>query len=256
VDHPVLAERGLELGERLGCGAAAQALVGDQPGGAGHRGELAGEVAAVGGRGGQLVGAAGVLVEGAARELPPAGDALGADALVEVAAGELAAGEVGPVALAHQRPVQAAEIAARAERHPCHRLDAAGHDQVVLPAHHHARREVERALARAARAVDRGPGHRLGPARREHGVAADLRGLVAHLVDAAPQHVVDELGVDPRALRQRGEHDRGQVHRVHVGQRPAPLADRGSDGVDDDGFWHVPDGRPGWNARARVLPTT
>src|SRR5690242_6781766 len=83
-----------------------------------------------------------------------------------------------------------------------------------------------------------------------------VRGLVAHLVDATPQHVINELRVHARPLGQRGEHDRGQVHRVHVGQRPPALADRSADGVDDDGFWHVPDGRPGWNARARVLPTT
>ena len=105
---------------------------------------------------------AGVLVEGAAGQAPPAGDALGADALVEVAAGELAAGQVGLVALAHERPVRGCRVAAGAERHPRHRLDAARHDEVVLPAHHHARREVERPLARAARAVDRGAGHRSG----------------------------------------------------------------------------------------------
>ena len=92
---PSSRNEGLSFGERLGRGAAAQALVGDEAGGGGHRGELPGEVAAVGGRRGQLVRAAGVLVEGAAGEKPQRGDALGADALVEVAAGELAAGGLG-----------------------------------------------------------------------------------------------------------------------------------------------------------------
>jgi hypothetical protein len=204
----------------------------------GDRSELAREGAGVDRGGGELVAARGVLVEAPAGEAPLRGDPLGADALVEVLTGELAAGQVRRVALADQRAVGAAEVPAGAQRHPGHGLDPTGDDDVVLPGHHHPGREVERRLARSAGPVERDAGDGLRPARGEDGVAADLRGLVSDLVHAAPQDVVDEVRVDARALLQRAQHVRGQVDGVHLGQRTLPLADGGADRVDDDGLGH------------------
>ena len=67
------------------------------------------------------------------------------------------------------------------------------------------------------------PGHRLRPARGEHGVAGDVDGLLADLRDAPPDHVVDEGGVEAGALGQRPQHVRRQVDRVDAGQRPLRL---------------------------------
>ena len=78
--------------------------------------------------------------------------------------------------------------------------------------------EVQRLLAGAALPVERGAGHRLGPAGGEHGVAADVPRLLADLGDAAPDDVVDVGRVEPGALGERAQHVRRQVDRVDAGE--------------------------------------
>ena len=56
-----------------------------------------------------------------------------------------------------------------------------GDDDVVGARHDALGGEVQRLLAGAALAVDGGRRHRLGPARREHGVATDVERLLADL---------------------------------------------------------------------------
>ena len=80
---------------------------------------------------------------------------------------------------------------------------------------------------------------RLGPACGQHRVAPDVARLVADLRDAAPHHVVDDLGVHARALHQRVEDDRRQIGGVHVGQSAVALADGRAHRLDDYGFTHL-----------------
>ena len=136
------------------------------------------------------------------------------------------------------RPVRHAGGARGAQRHPAHHLDAAGHHDVLLAGHHGLHGEVQRLLARSARAVDRGAGDVLGPARGQHRVAADVARLVADLGHAAPHHVVDDVGVHAGALGEFVEHHGRQVGGVLVGQSAVALADRRAHGSDDDGFPH------------------
>ena len=133
--------------------------------------------------GGALVRARGVLVETGPREAPLLRDQLRGDALVER---EIA------IAGKHFRPVRHASGPRRTQRYPAHHLDTARHDDVLLAGHHGLHREVQRLLARPARAVDGGPGMLSGQPGGQHRVAADIARLVADLRDAAPHHVVDD----------------------------------------------------------------
>ena len=72
----------------------------------------------------------------------------------------------------------------------------------------------------------------------EHGVAADVRGLLADLHDAAHDHVVDQRGVELVALDERLQRLGGEVGRVPARQLAVALAAGGADGVDDDGGGH------------------
>ena len=78
----------------------------------------------------------------------------------------------------------------------------------------------------------------LRPPGGEHGVAADIAGLVADLRDAAPYDVIDDGGVDARALHQGGENEGGQVGGMHLRQPAVALADRRANRFDDDRFTH------------------
>ena len=90
----------------------------------------------------------------------------------------------------------------RAHRHPAHRLDAAGDDDVVLAGDQPGRGEVHRLLARsrtAGRRSRRAPIS--GQPAASTAVRRDVEGLLADLADAAPDDVVDERRVDAGALR-------------------------------------------------------
>ncbi len=98
---------------------------------------------------------------------------------------------------------------------------------------------MRRLLRRAALAIDRGGGHGLGEPGREHGVAADVGGLLADLHDAAHDHVVDQLGIDLVALDERLQRLGGEIDGVPVAQLAVALSASGTDGIDDDGGAHV-----------------
>ena len=88
-------------------------------------------------------------------------------------------------------------------------------------------------LRAAALAVDRHGRDGLGEAGGEDGVAGDVHALLADLVEAAHDHVVEPgPGRSPRA-RRRGQHLGEQVRRVPPGQHPLAPPDRGADGLDD-----------------------
>ena len=168
-------------------------------------------------------------VELLARDAPLVGDHLGADALALQAAllgvARHHAGAEGEPVVPHDR---------RSHRRVRHGLHPGGHDDVVGARHDALRGEVQRLLGGAALAVDRGGGHRLGPAGGEHGVAADVERLLGDLHDAAHDHVVDQCRVELVALGHRLEGLGGQVDGVPAAELPVALPAGGADGVDDD----------------------
>ena len=190
--------------------------------------------ASLGGRLGRApVALGGEGVEVLAGDPPLVGDHLGTDALVLQSAHRLVASqdawtEGEPRVLADRRT----------HGHPAHDLDAGGHDDVVRARHDSLGGEVQRLLGRATLAVDGGRGHRFGPARREHDVASDVEGLLAHLGDAAHDDVVDERRVEVVAARERAQRLGRQVDRVPVPQFPVALTPRGANGIHDDRSWH------------------
>ncbi len=166
--HAVLAGDRLELGELLEAGLAQALVPGDGVGGAGQVAVLVGvgrvdrhdlgAEAALGPRpGGQLLGAEPELVGVLAGDAPLVGDALGPLEL----GGHLVAAEVG---LRDRDAESELLVAARADGHPAHDLDAAGHGHVDRAAGDQGAGQVGGLLARPALGVDGGGGDRLGQA--------------------------------------------------------------------------------------------
>ena len=150
-------------------------------------------------------------------EAPLLGDHLGADALVR-----------GPlVAVLEALRVRVAAVGQRRpHRGARHRLDTTGDDGVVMPGHHTGGGEVDRLLARTALAVDGHTRDALRPAGGQQRGAADVERLLAGLHDAAPDHVVDDAGVDAGALGKPVEDLRRKFGRVHTRKPAVALADR------------------------------
>ena len=171
-------------------------------------------------------------VEVLARDAPLVGDHLGPDALALQAAVPL----LVVVAGHHPRAEGEAEVAhdRRAHRGVGHALDARRDGDVVGAGHDALGGEVDGLLRRSALAVDRRGGHRLGPARRQHRVAADVERLLGDLHDAAHDDVVDQRRVELVALGDGLERLGGQVHGVPAPELPVALAAGRPDGVDDD----------------------
>ena len=117
-------------------------------------------------------------------------------------------------------------------------LDTGGDDDVVRAGHDALGGEVQRLLRRAALAVDRGGGNRLGEAGREHGVAPDVDRLLADLHDATHDDVVDEGRVEVVALDERLQRLGGQVHGVPAAKLAVALSAWGAYCVDDHGGGH------------------
>src|SRR5207245_667171 len=79
---------------------------------------------------------------------------------------------------------------------------------LVLAGHDPHRREVGRLLAGAAHAVEGGAADVQRETRDERRVAGDVEPLLAHLVDAAHDHVLDLARVDLDALDRGRERSR------------------------------------------------
>jgi hypothetical protein len=158
----------------------------------------------------------------------PGSHELGRDALGD---------QPGGVPLGHQTAVRVGAHPGRAHHDPAHGLDAARHDDVVLAGGDAVRGEVHGLLAGSALAVDGRRGHVRGEAGAQPRHPARRRGLLAHLRDAADEHVVHRARVHlGAAAEQRLEGLGQQVDRVDVGQRAAGAtsAGRRTYCVDDD----------------------
>ena len=90
-------------------------------------------------------------------------------------------------------------------------LDAARDDHIVLARHHAHRGEVGRLLPRAAHAVERRTAHVHREARDQRGVARDIEPLLAELVHAPEDDVLDLGGIDADAADELPEHVRGEI---------------------------------------------
>jgi hypothetical protein len=197
------------------------------------------EPAVPGRGGGLLLRADRELVERLARELPLLRDDLRRDALLHEPADAIQV--LLDVASHHRRPEGlAADADTRAHRHPAHRLDAGGDDDVVGARDHALRGEVQRLLARPTLPIDRRPADGLGKAGGERGVTADVQALLADLAHASHDHVLDDGGIDARLLDEGAERLRGEVDGVDGIERSGLLAspERGPHGFDDHGFTH------------------
>ncbi len=101
------------------------------------------------------------------------------------------------------------------------------------------RGEVDGLLGGAALAIDRGRGRLDRQAGLEPGVAADVDRLLAELLHAAGDDVLDLRGIDSRALDQLrigvGEQGRGMGVLV-IALLLVPAADRGPHRLDDHYF--------------------
>ena len=86
------------------------------------------------------------------------------------------------------------------ERDVAHVLNAAADHRVVDAGGDHRRGVVHGLLARAALAIDGRRGGLDGQTRLEPGVAGDVDALLAELLDATTDDVLDLLGVDPGAV--------------------------------------------------------
>jgi len=108
-------------------------------------------------------------------------------------------------------------------------------------------------LGRAALPVDRCRRYRLGQPGRQHGDAADVRGLRPDLVDTAEDRVINRGRVNARSVDHGGQHVRGQVGRVHPGQGTVAPADRGTGRADQIRLTHAHASVDGGTPRARPL---
>ncbi len=126
-------------------------------------------------------------------------------------------------------------LRARSHRDPAHRLDAAGHDDVVRPRDDTLCGEVRGLLTAAALTVDGGARHGFGKPGSQCSGAGDVEGLLTGLRHAARDHVVDQRGVEIVASEKGAEGLGEKVCGVHAGECTARLAAPGSgaDGVHD-----------------------
>ena len=217
----------LEAGQPLE-GGVAQPLVGvDDAVGRGERRDLALEPALVDRDPGLLLRGQAERVEVGAGQPAAAGDPVGGLELV---------GHV-------DRPVVRARVArprrdVGAERDAGHRLDPAGDADVDGAGGDHVVHQVRGLLARAALGVDGGGAGALGEPGVQPGPADHVVGLLTGLGDAAADHLVDQLRVDPGAAQHLGLGEAQQRRRVHAREPAVPLAERRADGVDDHGVAH------------------
>ena len=115
---------------------------------------------------------------------------------------------------------------------------AARDDAVVLARHHAHGGEVGGLLPGAAHAVERGAADVEREAGDERRVPRDVQSLLAQLVDAADDHVLDFGRIDLGPLDQRLQRIGQQVVRPDRGELAVALADGGACRPDDHRIVH------------------
>src|SRR4051794_13174811 len=229
-DLAVLLEGGLETGELFEARVGARALVGHVSVAIALEGtDPALEAPLLGGLRCELVGAQADLVELGAGDLPLVGDHLGRDALGD------------QVVLLHQlggegEAVLALDRHAVGEGDVAHVLDARADRDVMDAGGDEGGGEVHGLLGRAALTVNRGGRGLDRKAGLEPGVAADVHALLAELLDAAGDDVLDLGGIDAGAVDHLGVglgEEVGGVGVFVVALLLVASADRGPGRFDD-----------------------
>ena len=127
------------------------------------------------------------------------------------------------------------------ERRPAHALDPARDQELRLARPDRARGQAHRLHARAAEAVDRGARHARRQTGQQRRHARDVAVVLARLVGAAQDDVVDRRRIEPRmAGEQRLDRHRRQIVGPHRRERPAIAADRRAQRRADEGLGHDP----------------
>ena len=171
----------------------------------------------------------GILIQ--ATDIPPRGHALCGDALVHGAL-RIARMEAWTFAvLAH---------AINPHRHRSHHLDAARDHHVICACDHTLRGKIHRLLRRAAFAIERDGRYRFWKACREYRLTTDIARLLGDLDHAASDHILDQGGIQMRALDEPLQHLRIQIHRMKAGQCAVltPASERGPHYLYDHGSTH------------------
>ena len=97
-------------------------------------------------------------------------------------------------------------------------------------------RRVDRLEARAAQPVDGQPADLDREAGQQHGHPRDVAVVLAGLVGAAEDDVLDEGRVEAGAIDDGAQDGRGEVVGADGRERAAVAADRRPDGLDDPGL--------------------
>ena len=144
-----------------------------------------------------------------------------------------------------------------------HALDAAGDDQVGFAAGDRARGLSDRLQPGRAQPVDGDGGHAWRQAGQQRRHARHVAVVLAGLVGAAEDHLVQRGPVHCGMPRhQRRDRQRGQVVGAHAGQRAAEAAERRTRRIDQPGASHKRSSSPcaaashraGSPARSRAAP--
>ena len=125
------------------------------------------------------------------------------------------------------------------EGRAAHALDAAGDDQAALPAADRPRRHRDRIEAGAAEPVQRHAARRLRQPGEQPRHARDVAIVLARLVGAAVDHILDRPPIDAWiAFDQRPDRVRGEIVGADRREAAAIASDRGPDRIADIGLGH------------------
>jgi hypothetical protein len=186
------------------------------------------EAAVVPRAGGTLLALHRIGVDVIAREAVARGDEIGRDALRH------------EVRLDRDRRIGLPGAASGADADPAHGLHPAADRHVLLPGHDLRRGEVDGVETGGAEAVDLQARHPVAVVGDQRGTARDVAAGLAHRIDAAEHHVVDQARIELAPALDRPERLGGEIERGDLVQSAVGLAAaaRGAHVIVDEGFGH------------------